>query len=258
MSRFTVNLAEPPEETGAAFEKQPAILPAESTAPKKPSAFVKFLKITGVTLAVVLLVGAIGSYLYWRSVKKTPEYSLALLVRAARRDDTAEMERLVDTEAVVDNFMPQVTDKAVELYGRNLPPQVIAKVERVAAPVIPIIKERAKTELPRVIREKTEPVEKVPYWVIALFARRAINVSIEKDTATITSKLPERPLELTMKRDVDGWKVTAMKDDVLARKIAEKIGQDIIAAASKGGIKKAAEQLGVKDLDQLRDIDIFK
>ena len=43
-----------------------------------------------------------------------------------------------------------------------------------------------------------------------------------------------------------------MKDDVLARKIAEKIGQDIILAASKGGIKKAAEQLGVKNLDDLK------
>jgi sulfur transfer complex TusBCD TusB component (DsrH family) len=53
--------------------------------------------------------------------------------------------------------------------------------------------------------------------------------------------------------------VAAIKDDVLARKIAEKIGQDIIAVAAKSGIKKAVEQLGVKNSDLLKNAeDIFK
>jgi hypothetical protein len=165
---------------------------------------------------------------------------------------------LVDTEAVIDDFMPQVTNKAIELYGRSLPPQTLARVEQVAAPLIPIIKQRAKTELPRIIREKTEPVEKVPYWLIALFAGRGVDITTESDKALVKSKIPERPLELTMKQNGDKWKVTGLKDDVLARKMAEKIGQDIIAAAQKGGLKKAAEQFGVKNLDEQRITDIFK
>ena len=111
------------------------------------------------------------------------------------------MERLIDAEAVVDDFMPQVTGKAIELYGRNLPPQTILKVEQVAAPLIPIIKDRAKMELPSVIREKTAPVEKVPYWMIAMFADRAVDISTKGDTATVKSKIADRPLELTMQRD---------------------------------------------------------
>lgn len=155
--------------------------------------------------------------------------------------------------------MPQITSKAVELYGRNLPPQTIAKVEQVAAPAMPVIKERAKTELPRVIREKTAAADKAPYWLIALFADRVVDITTEGETALVKSKLPDRPLELTMKRDGDKWKVVAMKDDLLARKIAERIGQDIIAAAAKSGIKKAVEQLGVKNLDALQNAeDIFK
>jgi hypothetical protein len=61
-----------------------------------------------------------------------------------------------------------------------------------------------------------------------------------------------------MKRDGDKWKVVGMKDEILARKIAEKIGQDLLAAAAKGGIKKAAEQFGVKNLEALENMDIFK
>lgn len=261
MSRFTVNLEEPPKERYSAVIEQdaPTISSDQDAAPKKRSAFVGVLKRIGIFLTAVLLSAGIGGFLYWQSVKKTPQYSLALLVDAARRDDKAQIDRLVDTEAVVENFMPQITAKAVELYGRNLPPQTIAKVEQVAAPAMPVIKERAKTELPRVIREKTAAAEKAPYWLIALFANRAVDITTKGETASVKSKLSDRPLELTMKRDGDKWKVVAMKDDVLARNIAEKIGQDIIAAAAKGGIKKAVEQLGVKDLDALMNAgDIFR
>lgn len=259
MSRFTVNLADPPKEENTPAFQNNNFLNNQKPVAKKPSVFVKILKVIGILLVIILVVGGLGSYLYWQSVKKTPSYSLAMLVDGARKDDQNQIENYLDTQAVVEDFMPQVTDKAVELYGRNLPPQTIAKVEKVAAPLIPVIQDRAKAELPRVIREKTEPVEKVPYWAIALFANRAVDISVEGETANVKSKIPERPLELTMKRDGDKWKVVGMKDDILARKIAEKIGQDIILAASKGGLKKAAEQLGVKDIDAIKSVqDIFK
>lgn len=261
MSQFVVNLNEPPEEEQTIVSEKKNIIEPENSAPtKKRSGCLKFLGWLAIVFAAVLVIGGIASYFYWQSVKKTPAYSLALLVDAARRDDKAQMEQLVDTEAVVDDFMPQVTAKAVELYGRNLPPQTIAKVEQTAAPLIPAVKERARAELPRVIREKTAPVEKVPYWVIALAADRGVDIKTENDTATVKSKIPERPLELTMRRDGERWKVVAMKDDVLAKKIAEKIGQDLIAFAAKGGIKKAGEQLGVQHMDEiLKSVqDIFK
>lgn len=262
MSRFRVNLAEPPnEEKNPAISKreEPAIFANQIAEGEKPSVFLRVLKFIGIALVVILIIGGISGYFYWQTVKKTPSYSLAMLVDGARRDDEAQIENYLDTQAVVEDFMPQVTEKAIDLYGRNLPPQTIAKVEKVAAPLVPIIKERAKNELPRVIREKTAPVEKVPYWIIALFATRAVDISVKGDTAIVKSKITERPLELTMKRDAGKWKVVGMKDEILARSIAEKIGQEIIAVASKGGVKKAAEQLGVKDLDAIKNAeDIFK
>ena len=55
-------------------------------------------------------------FFYWQSIKTTPQYSLALLVDAARRDDQAEIDKLVNVDAVVDDFVPQITDKG----GRTL------------------------------------------------------------------------------------------------------------------------------------------
>lgn len=257
MSRFTVNLNSPETEAS-----KPLSAPSIKVSPpkKKRGIFVKILGVLGVLLIAILIIGGIGSYFYWQSVKKTPQYSLALLVDAARRDDKEQVAQIVDTEAVVNSFLPQITDKAIELYGRNLPKQTLAKVAQVAAPLMPSIKEKAREELPRLIRDKTKPVESVPYWMIALGAGQAVDIQQNGDTAQVKSKMPERPLELTMKRDGDKWKVVAVKDDVLSRRIAETVGQEIVALAAKGSLTKAGQQLGVEGLqDMIKQLEgIFK
>jgi hypothetical protein len=265
MSRFVVNFNEQPEpeekptvvkENVSSFDEEKTPAPPK----KKRSLFVKILGVLGILILGFLLVAGIGGYFYWQSLKTTPQYSLALLVDAARRDDNQQMEQLVDTEAVVDSFVPQITEKAVELYGRNLPPQQITRVKESAAPLMPAIKQRAKEELPRVIREKTQPFESFPWWTIALAADRAVEIRTENDLAYIKSKIPEREIEVTMRRNGDLWRVIAIKDEPLARRIAEKIGQELIAASTKGTVKKAGEKLGVQNLQDImkKMEDIFK
>lgn len=257
MSRFTVNLDSPETETVKPVSNSAANIEAPK---KRRGIFAKILTVLGILLVSILLIGGIGGYFYWQNVKRTPQYSLALLVDAARRDDKGQVARIVDTEAVVNGFLPQITDKAVELYGRNLPKQTLAKVAQIAAPLMPSIKEKAREELPRLIRDKTKPVESVPYWMIALGAGQAVDIQQNGDTALVTSKMPERPLELTMKRDGDLWKVVAVKDDVLARRIAETVGQEIVALAAKGSLTKAGQQLGVENLqDMIKQLEgVFK
>lgn len=247
MSRFTVNINSPEPET----IKPISAAPVKNEKPKKRRIFLKILGVLGILVVSVLLIGGIGGYFYWQSVKKTPEYSLALLVDAARRDDKNQVAQIVDTEAIVNGFLPQITDKAIELYGRNLPKQTLAKVAQVAAPLMPAIKERAREELPRLIREKTKPVESVPYWMIALGASKAVDIQQSGDTVLVKSKMADRPLELTMKREGDMWKVVSVKDEVIAKRIAETIGQEIIALAAKGSITKAGQQLGVENLQNV-------
>lgn len=227
---------------------------------KKRGGCLRILGVLAILSIIVLLIGGIAGYFYWQSVKKTPQYSLALLVDAARRDDKEKVAQIIDTEQVVNNFTPQITEKAIELYGRNLPESMIKTIAQFLTPLMPVIKERAKEELPNLIREKTEKFEKVPYWVIALGSDRALDIKIEDDTAHITSKIPEKPLDLTMKRDGQLWKIVAVKDEQLSQKIAEKIGQQLMALAKKGNLETAQKQLGVDKLgDMLKNLnDIFK
>lgn len=258
MSNFVINLNEPPTET----ERETIISPspnASSPAPKKSGWLGKALKIFGGLLVLFLIVGAIAGYFYWRNLKTTPQYSLALLVDAARRDDQAAIDGLVNTDQVVDDFMPQITDKAVELYGRGLAPATIQKVAQVAAPFLPAVKQRARAEVPNLIREKTGQFENIPFWAIAVGAERYLEIINEGERAFVRSKIQNRPLEVVLKRNGERWQVVAVKDEVLARRVAERIGQDLIGAAKSGGLKKAGEQLGVSNLeDALRNADIFK
>ncbi len=260
MSRIVVDLNEPKESETLMPQKESVPGFGDYQKPKKPSVFLKTLKILGVLLAVVLIVGGVVSYFYWQNLKKTPQYSLALLVDAARRDDQKATDELVNTDAVVDDFVPQITDKAVELYGRGLAPSTIQKLAQAVAPFMPALKERAKSELPTLIRDKTQKFDNIPFWAIAIGAEKYLDITHEGDKAFIKSKLPDRPFELTLKRNGERWQVIAVKDEVLARRIAEKIGQDLIVIAQKGGIKKAGEQLGISNLeDILKNTDgIFK
>jgi len=210
-------------------------------------------KITFIALTAAALIAAIGGYLYWQSHKDTPQYSLALIVDAARRDDSAQLNSLVDVDAVADDFLPQITGKAYELYGRGLPPQRIHDLNRIAAPLMPAVKDRARAELGRVIRERTEKFESVPFAAMVLGADRYLDVNVNGDTAHVGSKTPDRPLELKMQRNGDDrWKVVGIRDDKLATAIAQKIGQEIIAVASTNGdAEKAGRRLGVQNLQNV-------
>ena len=246
MSKFVVNVE---EQSIAQNQNAPAF--GEYQKPKVKSKFTKIVGILAAFLGAILLIGAISGYFYWQSYKNTPQYSLALLIDAARRDDQAAVDQLIDTNAVVDDFMPQITDKAVELYGRGLPPQTLSKVTQVAAPILPAVKDRAREELPRVIREKTEKYANIPFTAIVLGADKYLDITPDGETALVKSKIAERPLELKMKRNGDKWQVIAVKDEQLATSIAQKIGQEIIAVATKGSTNKTGKSLGVDNLQDL-------
>lgn len=246
MSEFRVNLTEQDEKGDFKYQTPKKI--AETPKKKRGGC----LKYGAIGLLILLIVGAVGGYFYWQSVKKSPQYSLALLVDAVRRDDQKMIDELVDTDAVVDSFLPQITAKAVEIYGRGLPPEAVTKLTSATDQFKPAIKKRAREEVPRVVREKIERFNSIPYWAIAIGAGWFLDVKENGETATIISKIPERPFELTMKRNGDLWRVTAIKDDALAKRIAEKIGQELIALVSKEGLKKAGEKLGIENVDDIK------
>ena len=202
------------------------------------------------SLFAAALISGVGFYFYWQSLKSTPQYSLALIVDAAKRSDQATVNRLVNIEAVVDDFLPQITVKAVELYGRGLPPNVLEKVALVAAPVMPAIKDRAREELPAAIKQKTSELGYVPFEAMVLGADQYLDIKVKGDSATVKSLIPEQDLEVLMKLDGGEWKIVGVKDEKLATNIAQRVGQEIIAIAANGpGSGKS--RLGVKNINQL-------
>jgi hypothetical protein len=245
MSNFRVQLDD--ANARAAVSSPKISLEPFSNAEKKS----RRLFVIGLTIVVtVILVAVTAGLLYYQSFKDTPQYSLALLVDAAKRDDKTEIDRLVDINAVVDDFMPQVTDKAIELYGRGQPPHVIQRVARLATPLLPAVKERAKAELPRVIRDRTERFGYVPFFAMVMGADQYLDFTITGDTAVVKSKMPEHPLEMKMRRNGDRWQIVGVREEQVATNIARKIGQEIMAIAVGGG-KSAADRFGIGNLSDL-------
>lgn len=228
--------------------------------PVKSGRLASILKTAGALFVFIVAASSIGGYFYWQSLKKTPQYSLALLIDAARDNNQPVIDELIDTDAAVDDFLPQVTSKAIELYGRNLPPQTLARVEKIAQPVLPAIKDRSREELPRLIREKTAKFDNIPFAAMAIGAERYLNISFQNDDALVTSKLREHAFEVKMRKNGDKWKIVGVRDDQLATNIAQKIGQEIIAIASRGGAGSPSKRLGVDNIGDLlkQAQEIFK
>lgn len=248
MSRFTVDL------TGSGPEKEPeenSVAAAGVPAPRRRGRMGKILLGIAALAVVIAVVGAIGGLIYWQSLKGTPQYSLALIADAAKNDDQSTVNTLIDVDAVVDDFVPQVTSKAVEMYGKGLPPAIVGQLTKLATPILPSVKERAKAELPRIIRDRVTAFGNVPFVLMVLGAGRYLEINVTGDSAIVKSKLPEHPLELKMKRNGDRWKIVGAKDDNLATDIARKIGQDIIDVAKNGGASKAAKTIGVPTLTDI-------
>lgn len=250
MSEFVVSLDEPKREPHE--QKAQTFLQEKPQTPRKKGGFSKFLKISGVVLALLFLTGTLAGYLYWQSIRQSPQYSLSLLVDAVRRDDQKAIDELIDLDAVVDSFLPQVTEKAIEMYGRNVPPSAVSKAGNLAEVIKPAIKRRAREEVPRIVREKVRAFEGIPSWAIAIGAGWFLKVNQTGDTATVVSQIPERPFELTMKRTGDKWRVIAFKDEDLAKKFAERIGQEIMKILSDESLRRIKEKIKTSDLEEIR------
>ncbi len=207
--------------------------------------------IAGLILVSIAAAAVLGGFIYYQGFKGTPQYSLALLIDAAKQSDEAQVAALIDIDGVVDDFIPQITDKAIELYGRGQPPNTLAKIQELAKPLLPAVKDRARAELPRVIRERTERLGYVPFFGMVLGADRYLDITVSGDTAVVASKLRDHPLQLKMRREGERWQIVGVSDEHLATDIARKIGQEIISIAIEGRKQTADKYGGMGNLADL-------
>jgi hypothetical protein len=237
MSKIRVDLQPRPENAapvgtnGSRTTAQPTFIPQPVAAkPKKKRGI--FLKIL-LTLFVLLLVGVVAiagvGYWWYTSLLKSPTYSIALLVDSARKDDQKQVEQFVDTNAVVDDFVPQVTAKAKERYGRGFPPQVVQRAEAMLQPLLPTIKDRARKEIPRLIKDKAQVAPEVSPVFLAFGLNRVFTTEEAGNNATVKTEFQGRAVEFKMQKSgADRWKIVGVKDEVLADKIANEVAQKIL------------------------------
>ncbi len=249
MTNFRVELNDTAagRHTGDDSRRPPVFENFEIDKPRSKKPFV----IAGLILSVIGIIAIAGSVIYYRSFIDTPQYSLALLIDAAKRNDDAQVAALIDVDSVVDDFVPKITGKAMELYGRGQPPDVLSRIQKIARPLLPAVKDRARAELPRVIRDRTERFGYVPFSAMVLGADSYLDITVTGDTAMIASKLEDHPLQIKMRREGEVWRIVGVEDEQLATDIASKIGQEIISIATDGPAETADKYGGIGNLADL-------
>ena len=189
-----------------------------------------------IILGSVLLLLGVGAFIYWQYYKTKPAYSLALLVDATQRNDAAEFDRVVDTGKVIGSFAPQVIDEATGRLGTALTPEMRQRVEAIVPMLLPNATESVRSEVMKQVRELTARAEGKPFFLIALTVPYIVDIKQEGDTATVKAKEGNRSLELRMQRTPENrWKVVAVKDAALAKRIVDDIAKDLPAIGTNLG-----------------------
>jgi hypothetical protein len=189
----------------------------------------RYLSVTALVAIGIVLVLLIGSYAWWQSYKKSPAYSLALLVDAAQRDDLQAVESLIDADKIAEGFIPQVIEK---LAGANssVPPAVRAQLTNAMPQLLPRVREGVRDQIAASMKSLSKSTSgSVPFVVTALGMRTAAEVREQGDAASVTVKAGERPIELTMRREGERWKVVTVKDDQLAADISARLASSVPA-----------------------------
>jgi len=191
----------------------------------------RYLSVTALVVIGVLLVLLAAGYAWWRSFEKSPAYSLALLVDAAQRDDKQAVESMIDADQIAQGFIQPVLDKLAG-QGSTLTPQARASLPNVIPQLIPRVRETMRDEIARNLKElRGGDTSNTPFVVKALGVRGLTDVREQGDSATVAVKSDARPLDLTMKREGDRWRVVNVKDDRLATDIAARLATSIPASA---------------------------
>ncbi len=201
-----------------------------SSAGRGSSGVIKVLGFLAVALILVVLAAALGGYLWWRNYKQSPGYTLALLVDSVLRDDTKTFDEIVDTDKVTENFAPQVAEKITGNAGaggaalNQLRDRLGANVPQLIAAA----REGVRDEIKRQTRELGAAGASVPFPILALAVPRAVDeIKEEGDTATVALKINNSPTQLTMQRNGERWRITAIRDERLATLIAERVQKDL-------------------------------
>jgi hypothetical protein len=175
----------------------------------------------------------VGSYAWWQGFKKSPPYSLALLLDAAQHDDEQAVEPLIDSDQIAQGFVPQIIENLAGA-GSPLPPQARASLTTALPALLPRVRETMRGEIARTLKGLSQDdSSRLPFFARALGVRQATDVEERGDAADVRLKAGERQVELSMRRDGERWKVVTVRDPQLASEIAARLAASLPPAGAQ-------------------------
>ena len=198
-------------------------------------------------LAVVLLliVGGLGTggYFWWRNFQNGPAYSLAVMVDAVQRNDTATFDKMIDPDKISTDFVTQVRDKMSGSLAASLAP---TQTDAATAAVSAKLKETVHEQLLNELRELTEVAKGKPLFIVALAVPYFADIKQENNTASATINIKNEVIKLTMQAEDNRWRIVAVQDEKLAKLVADAVVKSLPAngAHTQDEIRKQLEKLG--------------
>ena len=190
-------------------------------------------RLTIVLGAVLLVSAAVGAavYRWWQGYRSGPTYSLALLAHAARGDDADTVGEMVDVDLITQNLVPQVMEKLIKSTDVSRMSPARRQAEASVTQLLPGVRETMREEITRGIKESAARAGNWPFFILVLAVPRAVDqVKEEGDRAIVRLEAGDRPVELTMRRAGDRWKIIGVKDEALATQIADRVAKNLPGA----------------------------
>jgi hypothetical protein len=190
------------------------------------------LAILGLLILVAVVAAAAGGYFWWRHYQSTPAYAVTLLVDAAQRNDVAAFEKLINDDEVAKNMVASVSQKAAGRYGFAINSSIQQRIDGVLPTLLSQLKQTIHNEVVKELQVVAAKSERRPFILLIVTVPRLLPVTTEGEAAIVKAPLPDRTIELTMRRDAETWRVTEVKDDVLVQRVVDNVMKELPAIGS--------------------------
>jgi hypothetical protein len=219
------------------------VINMDSPRPKKRGRLGRILLLVAIVL--LLIVGGLGTggYFWWRNFQNGPSYSLALLVDAVQRNDTATFDQMIDPDKISADFVSQVREKMAGSLATTL---WSTQADAASTTISAKLKETLHGQLINELRELTAVAKGKPLFIVALGIPFFADVKQENNTASATVNIKGPVIKLTMQAEDNRWRIVAVQDEKLAKMVADAVVKNLPAngANAQEEIRKQLEKLG--------------
>jgi hypothetical protein len=151
------------------------------------------------------------------------------MLDAAQRNDVSEFQKRIDDEEIAKNVAASVNQKAAARYGYALNSSIQQQIDSAMPSLLPRVKQAVNDELLKSMQALAGAPEKRSFITILGAVRSLVTITEQGDSAKATGTMGGRNIEMTMRRDGNGWKVIDVKDDQLVQLIVDSVMKDLPA-----------------------------